>query len=198
MPNTPCMFLRCNVAISVARLEVNPASASSKCSSKFWGHPQKELKTCFVFFFCLAPFGCRNSGSRCFPKRPAQACNGPPPRCQHTVFCNHRKVLSRNRSDVECHVQQAAKAFQKHFGCRNAGIYQTSAAVFRCNCFLQHLASLQSIDQRAQKKINKIRRFFLFFNFLNDVQHRRFVCCIAELLLGTNRTEQGNGMICYG
>ena len=50
MPNTPCMFIRCNVAISVARLEVNPASASCKCSSKFWGHPQKELKTCFGFF----------------------------------------------------------------------------------------------------------------------------------------------------
>ena len=48
-----------------------------------------------------------------------------------------------------------------------------------------------------KEKINKIRRFFLFFNFFNDVQHRRFVCCIAELLLGTNRTEQGNGMICF-
>lgn len=164
------MFIRCNVAISVARLEVNPASASCKCSSKFWGHPQKELKTCFVLFFVSHLFAAgtrvhdvsqkaprklvtdlrpaasiRFFPTRCLPIRTGGAITGKSlagtARMWNAMY-NRRPRLSRSTLDV---------AMPGLF-------YQTSAAVFRCNCFLQHLASLQSIDQRAQKKINKIRR----------------------------------------
>ena len=141
VPNTPSMFIRCNVARSVARLGVNPASASCKCSSEFWG--------------------------------------------KYTYgWSNHRKVLSWDRSDVECHVQQAAKAFQKHFGRRNAGIVLSNISR---GISVQLFPSTPCFAAEHRPACTKHLTKY-------DVQYRRFTRCIAELLLGAHRSGQWHDM----